>query len=248
MGAVEAERSEESLSVISGQTKSHPAGEMSMDKIAALLERKQRKAKNLLRKIEELEKGDISMPQKAALTKLKLALIPTGYKMNAEGKTLRMSSGAVAELLKNSPQSLDGHSSKRGREGSVGKESGSSAQKVAHARYLSQLDMRATDEHRRILDSLRREREAVLRLQEKEDSKQKQRFLYREMLLEQIAQKKEKARQDLKAARASPNIAGSQGYPPLFELPVDQRKAQQEHAYKTQRSIWIKQVHTFATA
>ena len=235
-------------------------GDAKMDKLALILEKKQRKANELLEKLEthqRKQKGSSSLSPEFSVDRLKAALNPAAYSMKRQGKDVRLSSQEVAHIIqKAKPLAGTGEETKshvgsekfsksltaQKSEGSLAKSPTERAQRKAYDRYLAQLQSQASEEQKRILDTLKREREAIERIKEKEEKLQQQRKLYRHMILDEIARKKDQKGFDLKTTREVPDIAGTQGYPPLFEPSPVQQREKVLLAYKKQKDLWIQQV------
>eukprot|EP00830_Metopus_es_P017000 TRINITY_DN5455_c0_g1_i1.p1 TRINITY_DN5455_c0_g1~~TRINITY_DN5455_c0_g1_i1.p1 ORF type:complete len:714 (-),score=208.06 TRINITY_DN5455_c0_g1_i1:32-2125(-) len=235
--------------------------EAGMDKLAIILARKQKKAERLLKKIEELEKnkksGSLS-PQKYSLSKMKEALTPSSYKVNSGGKEIRLSNAAVQELILKSKHGSTKGSAAKGskaaeneaesqrktstKEISTIKDIKEKNQRIALKRYLEQLDKQAEDENKRITETIKREQEAMEKNKQTAHKQKKEKLLYRNLILEQIVKKKDTEIKQNKEQLAIPAIAGTQGYPPIYQPSFDQQKTKLLGEYKTQRSIWIKQM------
>lgn len=233
--ATQAEKKEEKKEEdLQKSQQSKPLSEFGVDKLAALLAKKQEKAKALLKKVAEMENGTLNgspISKKLSLSSLKNALTPTGYKMNAEGKQLRLSNSMVEQMIQQQKKSKE-------EKTDAPKIKAEKIEQIALGRYLTQLDSQASEEHKRIMESLKREHEAIDRLKQQENGLKNQRLIYRQIILDQIMHKRQK-KEDAKLAKQSdPN----QLYPPIVEPSLREQKEKLAREYKTQRSIWIKQV------
>ena len=242
------EDDEEEVADIKKEQKTDQTGKEAarMEKLAGILERKQKKAQQLLDKLEGLQKGkrsESSSPNKYSVAKLREALAPVGYKMKSDGKTVRLSNAAAQELISQKQQKdneIEAVTVKK-RSNSLQKVTVEQTQKIAYQRYLKQLEAQANEEHKRIVDSLKREHDAIERIKQKEMSLKQQRLLYRQMIIDQITKKKEKKMEEQVAKCTIPEIVGNSGYPVL--TPENYRENTSPcHAHKIQGSVWIKQV------
>ena len=66
--------------------------------------------------------------------------------------------------------------------------------------------------------------------------------LYRHQVLEQIEQQRAKHKNELKAARAIPDIAGNQGYPPIYERPPQEQREYVIRGHREQKEALLRQV------
>ena len=248
-GKTEVQKPEDALSkadALSEATTNNP----NADKLALILERKQRKANILLKKLEDMEtasKSGMPSTQKYSLEKMKKALNPPGYKMQAEGKTVRITKEEVDQIINKGSKDDDTRSrasylSRNKSEERFGKSPTEKAQKVAYKRYLTSLESQASEEQKRILDTLKREHDVVERIKEKEKTLREQRQLYRHLILDQITKTNQRKSQDVMHARGVPDIAGNQGYPPIYEPSPEVQKKKAMLCYKKQKDIWLQQV------
>jgi len=224
------------------------------DKLALLLERKQKKANDLIKKIEFLEtqsrSASVSPQRKAELQKMKKALAPPSYKMVSEGKEIKISQEEVNKII-NKPKkdddliSVTSRTSKMIRNKSEDKFEKSpieKAQKIAYRRYLESLEYQANEEQKRILATLKREHEAVDKIKEKEKKLKEQRDLYRHMILDQIAKSKEIKSLNITQAKNVPDIQGEFGYPPIYEPTPEIKKKKLQLSNKKQREDLLEQI------
>jgi len=136
-----------------------PSAEPVNDRVLQLIAKKQKKANELLSRIENLEKTGFS--HKSSLTlaqiqRLKSSLTPLAYKFNSEGKTTRLTGKEANKMIEESEENRTERSSVRSTKsrarsqadlfGKLRSSAGfgntlqEKAQKVAYDRYISELE------------------------------------------------------------------------------------------------------------
>ena len=221
-----------------------------MSKLAEILNRKQKKSDDLLKKIEAIQSNPNDKRLKS-LENYKTALGPSGIKMNKDGKVIQLNSNDVKQIIQEARpeekvrRSFENPSAtlKRNKsEEKFGRMSTDKAQTIAYERYLSQLESQQKEEQKRIMDTLKREKEFIKEVKQKEKKIRQQKLLYKNIVLDQIKNRKEKEGLEIKTSRGIPDIAGKEGYPPIPEPSIEQKTKRKMLEYKKQKDIWIQQV------
>eukprot|EP01022_Parablepharisma_sp_SALTPOND_P021736 TRINITY_DN434_c0_g2_i1.p2 TRINITY_DN434_c0_g2~~TRINITY_DN434_c0_g2_i1.p2 ORF type:complete len:689 (+),score=109.99 TRINITY_DN434_c0_g2_i1:9267-11333(+) len=242
------------------------------DKLAQLIAKKQQKANELLKKIEELEKRGLSGRKSSLSTlpikKLKTALMPEGYRYSSTtGKEARITSEeankmvAISEGNRSETRSVRSVTSRAKSQRDIfalsrhstgfGNTAIERAQKVAYERYIAQLEhqvlfknmtKQANEEQRRILDSLKREQKSAVLAKQKEEEKKTLKAHNRDIILEQMNKLNEKRKTEIRFAKSIPHIFGNQGYPPIYEPSPEQLRDVFMRTCQNQREALLKQV------
>ena len=92
------------------------------------------------------------------------------------------------------------------------------------------------------MDSLKREQEGVIAVRQNEQLKKNKRLQNKHALMEQMQKLGEKRKTDKQVAQSTPHIFGNQGYPPIYEPSIEQRRDVILRAWQRQKEALIEQV------
>eukprot|EP01022_Parablepharisma_sp_SALTPOND_P032953 TRINITY_DN87951_c0_g1_i1.p3 TRINITY_DN87951_c0_g1~~TRINITY_DN87951_c0_g1_i1.p3 ORF type:complete len:904 (-),score=177.78 TRINITY_DN87951_c0_g1_i1:1524-4235(-) len=226
-------------------------------KFELLLEKKKKKAHELLKRIEILERAELTSGRSAStspkkygsLAKMKSAMSSQAFTYVKDGKKLRVEqevSPAHHTLapLRATPRSV---------RSSLSHCSSNSEQKPAKNNYektlrqafnqcLSKIESQANEEQRKILDLLKKEHERVRKLEEEKKNTQQKREQCKKFVLQQIEEKRARKLLEKRTNKEIPDIAGTRGYPPLPEPTMDEKHMLVVTSCKHQSESLMKQI------